>query len=471
MARSAAAGGDRSRSPLSRSRGPAPSGSPLASPGARRRSPHRRATPGERRRPRPHDALRRRGHSCEVIACARAAGLDFVVDHRPQQPRRPAAEQGYHGGVLVLVGTELSTTAGHILGLGLERPQLTASRAEPSTAWRTSATWEASPSPPIPLSRPAGPPLDGLGPARALGSRAPQRRQPVAEGGPRLLASTVRLYRLNARYALLAASLRRRGPRAVGRAPRAAEGRRPLRRRRPQPRSPDEEAALRFPSYEALFSLARNHLAPRRGRSPASAADRGRRPRRSPARSRFYLGLDALAPAGGLLVHRRGGTGPRWTMGDSARSAWRPARARGGPAAPRRAVRSCATDGCSRRHRRPRRAPSSGPGVYRVEVRVAGWQAPWVITNPIYVFDPEAQERAGRAPGGPRAAPGQGASSSTIRGHASSCPTTTPPRMNPEVLDPGAGRMARAPVVSSSAWATRPPAVRRVVRPGREPRT
>jgi hypothetical protein len=34
-----------------------------------------------------------------------------------------------------------------------------------------------------------------------------------------------------------------------------------------------------------------------------------------------------------------------------------------------------------------------GAGVYRVEAHVRGWSVPWVITNPIYVFD-EATQRA-----------------------------------------------------------------------------
>jgi hypothetical protein len=43
-------------------------------------------------------------------------------------------------------------------------------------------------------------------------------------------------------------------------------------------------------------------------------------------------------------------------------------------------------------------APAPGPGVYRVEAFVPGWSVPWVLSNPIYVFDPAAAaERAARA--------------------------------------------------------------------------
>ncbi|MFN8091344.1 MAG: PHP domain-containing protein [Vicinamibacteria bacterium] len=56
----------------------------------------------------------------EVVAAARAAGLSFVAlsDHN-NLDAKPL--EGEHDGVLVLVGSELSTPAGHVLGLGLDR--------------------------------------------------------------------------------------------------------------------------------------------------------------------------------------------------------------------------------------------------------------------------------------------------------------------------------------------------------------
>ena len=55
-----------------------------------------------------------------VIAAAGAAGLDFIVltDHNNLGA---LAYDGDHDGTLVVVGSELSTTAGHLLGLGLDR--------------------------------------------------------------------------------------------------------------------------------------------------------------------------------------------------------------------------------------------------------------------------------------------------------------------------------------------------------------
>ena len=51
---------------------------------------------------------------------------------------------------------------------------------------------------------------------------------------------------------------------------------------------------------------------------------------------------------------------------------------------------------------------ASEPGVYRAEVRLPGWSTPWILSNPIYVFGPEAAaERARNAawPAEPAAPP------------------------------------------------------------------
>ncbi|HET7746473.1 MAG TPA: PHP domain-containing protein, partial [Vicinamibacteria bacterium] len=57
----------------------------------------------------------------EVVAAARAAGLHFVVltDHNTLAPK---PIEGVRDGLLVMVGTEVSTTDGHVLGIGLADP-------------------------------------------------------------------------------------------------------------------------------------------------------------------------------------------------------------------------------------------------------------------------------------------------------------------------------------------------------------
>lgn len=57
-----------------------------------------------------------------VIECARKAGLDYVIigDHNTLRARDEGWE-GYHDGVLVVVGVEVSSSKGHTLALGLGR--------------------------------------------------------------------------------------------------------------------------------------------------------------------------------------------------------------------------------------------------------------------------------------------------------------------------------------------------------------
>lgn len=67
-----------------------------------------------------------RGTLREVITAARDAGLAFVVisDHDAMAPE----EQGWHDGVLVIEGVEVSTRLGHVVALGLDRPHAAAAK-------------------------------------------------------------------------------------------------------------------------------------------------------------------------------------------------------------------------------------------------------------------------------------------------------------------------------------------------------
>ena len=57
----------------------------------------------------------------EVASAAAEAGLDFVIitDHNTFGAK---PFEGYVDGVLVIVGTEVSTTSGHVLGIGFPEP-------------------------------------------------------------------------------------------------------------------------------------------------------------------------------------------------------------------------------------------------------------------------------------------------------------------------------------------------------------
>ena len=338
----------------------------------------------------------------EVIRAAKATGLAFlgITDHNNLDAK---PFEGYQDGVLVLVGAELSTPVGHILGLGLDH----------DPAWRFN-----------------GDGLDGLEDVRDLGgipfaahpfSARPDLRwngwdlpgpwgiellngdSDARRAGPRLLLS-LGLYHLNPGYALLSSlaapdeALRRWDELlakrdVVGLAASDAHSRLPLTKAR----------SIRFPSYEALFSQARDHLLLDQPLTGDAATDRAA-VLDALRRGRFYLGLEALAPADGFGFTVEAASGERWTMGDHV--------------APREGLRAVVGGRVPKGSRvvllRDGRVVGEGnealeialpgPGVFRVEVRVPGWPVPWVMTNPIYVHgerEREARARAGAWPGPP----------------------------------------------------------------------
>lgn len=331
----------------------------------------------------------------EVIAAAREAGLAFVgiTDHNTLAAK---PLEGYHDGLLVLVGAELSSDAGHLLTLGL----------------------------PDPLYRFSGDALADLEDARDLGgfsfaAHPLSRREDFLWTGWDLpgswglellngdnewrtagwlrLAGTVGLYGLNRRYALLgslgspAATLARWDamlterdvPGIVGA---DAHSRVPLGKRR----------SLRFPSYPSLFSIVRSHVLLARPLSGEATSD-ARAVVEALGQGRSYAGLDALASADGFFFQLES-RGRRWAMGDTA--PWAPGLViRAGGRLPPAARITLLCDGRVETEATARiEQPVARPGVYRVEVRVPGWPVPWVLSNPIYVFDDAARAvRAARA--------------------------------------------------------------------------
>lgn len=375
----------------------------------------------------------------EVLAAAREADLDFLVitDHNNLDAKDV---EGYHGRLLAIVGSELSTGAGHVLALGIPDPAFRFSgdalevlddvrelrgyafAAHPSspradfqwTGWRLPGPWG------LEL-------INGDSQWRAAGAWA--------------LARTAALYALNPDYALLgsltppSATLQRWDallterdvPGLAG-----ADAHGGLR--------VGKDRTLPFPSDAALLGLVRNHVfldAPLTGNAAADAAAIAR----ALGGGRSYLGLDALAPAGGFYFRAEDGEG-RWGMGETVAPS--PSlRLRSGGALPRGARVLLLRDG------RPAgegeagldvKAP--GPGVYRVEVRVPGWEFPWIVSNPIYVFEPaRAEERARRAawpesPPAPRPARMVDGFEGTTVFASEFDPSSS---MNREVLVPGAG--------------------------------
>jgi len=376
----------------------------------------------------------------EVIRAAKATGLAFlgITDHN-NLDAKPL--EGYRDGVLVLVGAELSTPAGHVLGLGLDR--------DPSFRFN-------------------GDGLDGLEDVRDLGG-IPFAAHPLSARSdlrwtgwdlpgpwgiellngdsdaraawPRLLL-TAGLYRLNDDYALL---------QGLG-APREA-----LRRwdemlaRRDVVGLAGSDAhsrlhvtktwSLRFPSYEALFSQSRNHLLLDRPLSGDPAADRAAVVD-ALRRGRFYIGLDALAPADGFRFTLQAGPGERWTMGDHVPPR-EGLRARAGGRVPGGTRVVLLRDGREAGEgREALDVALPGPGVYRVEARVPGWPVPWAITNPVYVHDERERQARARAAAwpGPPPPPREVRSLVPLEGAPGLNPEFDPSSwMDPEVRAPGEG--------------------------------
>ncbi len=330
----------------------------------------------------------------EVIRAARDAGARFLVitDHNNADAK---SFEGYHEGVLVIVGAELSTTAGHILGLGISDP-----------------TYRFS-----------GDALDGIDDIKELGGFAvaahpfSSREDFQFQGfdlpgdwgielingdsewrnaGPRVLSAAL-LYGINRRKALLSllnppdTALARwdqllASRDVVGLAGADAHSRLPLTRSFP----------LRFPSYEAMFALLQNHVLLRRPLTGELELDRAL-VLDALRHGRVYLGLDGLAPADSFSFVAQSPAG-QIAMGETTPLV--PGlRLKIGGLMPAHATIELLRDG---------RIVATGsvvlearvtaPGVYRAQVRVGGFSVPWILSNPIYVFDgEEAGKRAARA--------------------------------------------------------------------------
>ncbi len=337
-----------------------------------------------------------------VVAAAQRAGLDFLVitDHN-NLDAKPV--EGVHGRTLVLVGTEASTVAGHVVGLGLFDPAFRFSRdphdtladirdlggmpfvAHP-TSPRADLRWEA---------------WDEPGPwgLEVLNADSQFRQASWAAR-----ARTAATYLLNPRYALLTHMTRPADALARWDA---------LLARRPVPGIAGADAhgqielsrrlTMQVPSYSASFAVARTHVLLERPFTGELAADR-QALLAALAGGRAYVGLDGLADANAFSFTAESPPG-RWTMGDTAPLAAAPRLRAGGrmPAGTRLVLladgrRVAETQG-------PLDVPVTSGGIYRVEAYVPGWGVPWIITNPIAVLDDAAAAARAQAPATPSPAP------------------------------------------------------------------
>jgi hypothetical protein len=320
----------------------------------------------------------------EVIAAARAASLGFVAitDHNNLDAK---PSEGYHGSLLVIVGSEISTQSGHLIALGLPDPgyRFSGDGLDALLDVRDlgGVVFAAHPLSAREDFRFTGWELPGGWGLELLNGDSQFR----AAGWPRL-ARTAALYPLNRRYALLSSLTTPQEALArwdsllalrdvPGLAGADAHNRIPLSKR----------VAPRYPSYESVFSLLQTYAVLDAPLSGQAAAD-VRAVVRALGRGRSYIGLDALAPAGEIsFVARAGNT--QWTMGDTVPLTGAQLRLSG--RMPRGARARILHDGRELAAGEGGvEAVAAGEGVYRAEVRLPGSKVPWVITNPIYVFGP-----------------------------------------------------------------------------------
>ena len=325
----------------------------------------------------------------DVAAAAAAEGLGFafITDHNTLDAKEA---EGYYDSTLVLVGVEASTQSGHLLGLGIPDPVFRfsgdAADALDDIRLLGGAAFAAHPLSAREDFRWTGWDLPGPWGIELLNGDSQWR-----EAGGWGLFKSASLYGLNPRYALVQALS---DPRSELQRWDAVLAVRDV----PGIAGADAHArivlhkdwVLRLPSYRSMFGLFRNHVlldapleaAPERD-GPAVVA--------ALARGRSYVAVDALAPAGGFSFVAEAGQ-ERWTMGDTVGP--RPGlRLHAAGRMPRGARLTLLRDGqVAREAEESVGLEPVDAGVYRVEVRVPGWDVPWILSNPIYVFPPEEAE-------------------------------------------------------------------------------
>jgi hypothetical protein len=326
----------------------------------------------------------------EVIAEATEAGLDFIIitDHDNLDAK---GAEGYHDGLLVLVACEISTEQGHIVGYGIPDPayRFSGEADEAMLDVRDLGGFSVAAHPASPHSELDFTAWELPGP---WGMELVNGDSQWREAGWLRLARTLLYYGLNSRLALLGSLgsptanlehwdrlLRERD--VAGFFGADAHSRIPISRKR----------GIRFPGYRALFEVVSSYVlleAPLSG----DFEDDGRAILEALRRGRSYIGVDALGDASGFFFRGEGGGGVA-TMGETIAPAPDLTLSAGGRLPEGTRLRLLRDGVPFAEAEAALRAEAPGPGVYRVEAWRPGWGVPWVLSNPIYVFDDNAAAR------------------------------------------------------------------------------
>ena len=315
----------------------------------------------------------------DVLEAAKAADLDFVIitDHNTFDAK---PLEGYSDDLLTIVGVEISTDAGHILGLGLDEPTFRFPD-DPLDVLRDiddlgGAAIVAHPASPRPEFRWTASELPGAWGMEVMNGDSEWRTV-----RPLRLLSTVLRYPFNQPSALA----------RMLNTPATATVWDGLLAERRVPGLLGTDAHTRWPSYESVFRVARNHVVldgPLAGESAADIATIAD----ALMTGRVFVGVDAIAPTAGFffIAERDGQT---WTISDAVPPEPPPRLIAGGLARPDATVTLLKDGAIVSSGLGSVTTTASGSGVYRVEVTLPGWTVPWITTNPIYVFAGAELER------------------------------------------------------------------------------
>jgi hypothetical protein len=338
-----------------------------------------------------------RGSTAEVVSAARRKGLDFIVitDHNRADAEALNALAAEPGGPVVIVGSEVSTEAGHVLAIGIRPPAFrfsgtlrevlddirhlggcafvahpTSPRAETSfTRENEPGSWgievvngdsAAREAPPLALALAAlrYPVNPSLSLGRTLGSFDPER-------------------------ALWDRLLSRRYAPAIGGAD--AHGRIPLTR----------TTSLPIPSYEALFGLVHtvvNLSEP----LPGNKVVAQRRIVQALCAGESSIAIPTLADPMDFYFVARRADGSMASSGATVR--FEPGLTiLAGGSMPEEATVRLIESGRTLEEKSKIDFAVARPGVYRVEARVKGRSTPWILSNPISILTAESERERARS--------------------------------------------------------------------------
>lgn len=332
-----------------------------------------------------------RGTPAEVVAAARKAGADFVVvtDHNRVDPE--AFDQvAQPGDPLVIVGSEISTEAGHMLAIGIRPPTFkfsgTLREVLDDVRHLGGCAFVAHPTSPRGETRFTREEEPG-----SFGVEVVNGDTAWREASPAALALAAWSYPLNPASALAHTLqtfeperalwdrlLARRFAPAVGGVD--AHGRIPITR----------TSSLPLPSYEALFSLVRTVAHLDEPLSPNRAIARGAITRALCAGS-SVVAIPSLADPKGFSFVARGEAGDVAGPGSTVRFSPGIHLLAGGAMPKGATLRLIESGKVVALGTESLDHPVTAPGVYRVEAYAEGETTPWILSNPISILTAETE--------------------------------------------------------------------------------